>query len=67
MRKLTYVGTNASNETVETSSFGKMTELKKQGFVFREEMRDVKEERDNKRAKKLEEIAKAKKNAEALV
>ena len=67
MRKLVYVGTNASNETVETSSFGKMTELKKQGFVFREEMRDVKEKRDNKRAKKLEEIAKAKKTAEALV
>lgn len=66
MRKLMYVGTKG-NETVKTGSFSKMNELKAQGFNFTEEMEEVKEPWSNKRAKKLEEIAKAKKEtADAL-
>lgn len=60
MRKLIYVGTNGI-DTVKTGSYSKMNELKAQGFSFIEEMEEVKEPWSNKRAKKLEEIARAKK------
>lgn len=53
MRKLTYVGINGK-QTVETASYFEMLELKKQGFKFTEELRDLKEDRNNTRAKKLE-------------
>lgn len=66
MRKLTYKATKG-NETVKVTSYTEMLKLKEQGFEIKEEMEEIIEHWSNKRAKKLEEIARAKKEtADAL-
>lgn len=67
MRKLVYVGYNRKeDEAIETTSYEKMMEYKNKGFVFRERLDDIKEEKPmNERIKRIMEMKK-KKIAEAL-
>lgn len=67
MRKLVYVGYNRKeDEAIETTSYEKMMEYKNKGFVFKERLDDIKEEKPmNERIKRIMEMKK-KKIAEAL-
>ena len=67
MRKLVYVGYNRKeDEAIETTSYEKMMEYKNKGFVFRERLDDIKEEKPmNERIKRIMEMKK-KKIADAL-
>lgn len=60
MRKLVYVGYNKNiDKAVETCSYEKMMEYKNKGFVFRERLDDIKEEKPmNERIKRIMEMKK---------
>lgn len=65
MRKLVYVGHN-KDEAIETTSYETMMEYKNKGFVFKERLDDIKEEKPmDERIKRIMEMKK-KKIAEAL-
>ena len=53
MRKLMYVGRNKWNEVVETASYERMNELKKEGYTFKEVMREVEIQPTDKEAETL--------------
>ena len=67
MRKLVYVGYNRKeDEAIETTSYEKMMEYKNKGFVFKERLDDIKEEKSmDERIKRIME-KKKRKIAEAL-
>lgn len=67
MRKLVYVGYNRKeDEAIETTSYEKMMEYKNKGFVFKERLDDIKEEKPmDERIKRIME-KKKRKIAEAL-
>ena len=67
MRKLVYVGYNRKeDEAIETTSYEKMMEYKNKGFVFKERLDEIKEEKSmDERIKRIME-KKKRKIAEAL-
>jgi len=67
MRKLVYVGYNRKeDEAIETTSYEKMIEYKNKGFVFKERLDEIKEEKSmDERIKRIME-KKKRKIAEAL-
>ena len=62
MRKLVYVGYNRKeDEAIETTSYEKMMEYKNKGFVFKERLDEIKEEKSmDERIKRIMEKKKRK-------
>ena len=63
MRKLVYVGYNRKeDEAIETTSYEKMMEYKNKGFVFKERLDEIKEEKSmDERIKRIMEKKRVKK------